>query len=110
MLRRRTWAGLPRGARGGFGANEACRGVLHQRGAQRGGIGALTGRRGRGLVHKQPGAYTKWCAYSRCTHKAVRTQGGARKRRSVAIAGVLLLKGPQARWYKHKAMHIKGRL
>ena len=29
----------------------------------------------------------------RCTHKAVHTQGGAHKRRSVATAGVMLFKG-----------------
>ena len=40
--------------------------------------------------------------------KAVHTQGGAHKRRSVATAGVLLFKGLQARRYTHKAVHTKG--
>ena len=37
------------------------------------------------------------------TGKAVRTQGGAHKRRFVATAGVLLFKGPPG-----KAVHTKG--
>ena len=36
------------------------------------------------------------------------TQGGAHKRRSIATAGVLLFKGPQARRYTHKAVHRGG--
>ena len=48
--------------------------------------------------------------YRRYTQKAVHTQGGTHKRRSVATAGVLLLKGPQARRYTQKAVHTQGRL
>ena len=44
----------------------------------------------------------------RCTQRAVHTQGGAHKRRSVATAGVLLFKGPRARWHTHKAVHTQG--
>ena len=36
------------------------------------------------------------------------TQGGTHKRRSVATAGVLLFKGPQARQCTHKAVHTQG--
>ena len=71
----------------------------------------------------------------RSTHKAVHTEGGAHKRRSVATAGVLLLKGgtgagprversepkhgglavrtqggAHTRWYTQKAVHTKGGL
>ena len=46
----------------------------------------------------------------RCTHKAVHTQGATHKRRSVATAGVLLFKGPQARRCTHKAVQPKGGL
>ena len=44
----------------------------------------------------------------RCTDRAVHTQGGAHKRRSVATVGVLLFKGPRARRYTRKAVHTKG--
>ena len=54
-------------------------------------------------MHTQGGAHT-----SRCIHKAVHTQGGAHKRRYVATTGVLLFKGPQARWCIHKAVEIQG--
>ena len=49
----------------------------------------------------------------RCTHRAVHTQGGAYKRRSVATARVLLFEGPGStheRWYTHRAVHTKGSL
>ena len=46
----------------------------------------------------------------RYTQKAVHTEGGAHKRRSVATARVMLLKGPQARRYTQKAVHTKGGL
>ena len=36
------------------------------------------------------------------------TQGGTHKRRSVATAGVMLLKGPQAKRYTQKAVHTQG--
>ena len=42
------------------------------------------------------------------TQKAVHTQGGTHKRRSVATARVLLFKGPQARRYTEKAVHTQG--
>ena len=73
-----------RRAGGEFGANEA----------RGGGIGALTRRTGGGGVgtHETGIPHT-----SPCMHKAVCTQGGAHKRRSVATAGVLLFKGPWAR-------------
>ena len=38
------------------------------------------------------------------------TQGGTHERRPVATAGVMLFKGPQARWCTHKAEHTKGGL
>ena len=44
----------------------------------------------------------------RYTQKAVHTQGGTHKRRSVATAGVTLLKGPQAKRYTQKAVHTQG--
>ena len=44
----------------------------------------------------------------RCAQKAVHTQGGTHKRRSVATARVLLLKGPQARRYTQNAVHTQG--
>ena len=44
----------------------------------------------------------------RYTLTAVHTQGGTHKRRSVATAGVMLLKGPQARRYTQKAVHTQG--
>ena len=44
--------------------------------------------------HRQGSAHRR-----RCTHKAVHTQGGTHKKRCVATAGVMLFKGPQARWY-----------
>ena len=44
----------------------------------------------------------------RCTHKAVHTQGGTHKRRSVATVGVMLFKGPQATPYTQKAVHTQG--
>ena len=44
----------------------------------------------------------------RYIQKAVHTQGGTHKRRSVATAGVLLFKGPQARRYIQKAVHTQG--
>ena len=46
--------------------------------------------------------------------QAVHTEGGGthkvetHKRRSVATAGVLLFKGPQARRYTQKAVHTQG--
>ena len=43
----------------------------------------------------------------RYTQKAVHTQGGTHKRRSVATARVTLLKGPQARRYTQKAVHTQ---
>ena len=36
------------------------------------------------------------------------TQGGAYTRWSVATAGVMLFKGPQARWCTQKAVHTQG--
>ena len=42
------------------------------------------------------------------TGKAVHTEGGAHKRRSVATAGVMLFKGPQARRCTQKAVHTQG--
>ena len=68
----------------------------------------------------QGGTYTRRCTQKAvCSHrgslvnlwaacKAVHTQGGAHKRRSVATAGVLSFKGPQARRHTHKAVHTKG--
>ena len=38
----------------------------------------------------------------------VHTQGGTHKTQSVATAGVMLFKGPQARWYTQKAVHTQG--
>ena len=38
----------------------------------------------------------------------VHTQGGAHKRRSIATAGVLLFKGPQAGRYTQKAVYTQG--
>ena len=38
---------------------------------------------------------------------AAYTQGGAQKRRSVATTGFLLLKGPQARRCRFKAVHTQ---
>ena len=35
-------------------------------------------------------------------------QGRTHKRWSVATAGVMLLKGPKARWYTQKAVHTQG--
>ena len=58
-----------------------------------GGFGANEARETRSRPHTSP-----------CIHKAVHTQGGAHKRRSVATAGVLLFKGPQARRCIHKAV------
>ena len=40
--------------------------------------------------------------------KAVHTEGGAHNRRSMATAGVMLLKGPQARRDTKKAVHTQG--
>ena len=57
----------------------------------------------RRVVHIQVRAYRRLCI-----HKAVHTQGGAHKRRSVVTARVLLFKWPQAAWYTSKAMHRKG--
>ena len=42
--------------------------------------------------------------------EAVHTQGGTHKRRSIATAGVMLLKGPQARRYTQKAVHTEDGL
>ena len=42
------------------------------------------------------------------TQNAVPTQGGAHKRRSVATAGVMLFKGPQARRYTQNAVPTQG--
>ena len=44
--------------------------------------------------HRQGGTHRR-----RCTYKAEQTKGGTHKRRPVATAGVMLLKGPQARRY-----------
>ena len=54
--------------------------------------------------------YAKGGAHTRATGKAVHTKGAMHKRRSVATAGVMLLKGPQARRYTQKAVHTKGGL
>ena len=48
--------------------------------------------------HRQGGTHK-----TRCLHKAVHT-----KRRSVATAGVMLFKGPQARWYTQNAVPTQG--
>ena len=55
---------------------------------------AATGK----VVHREHGAHTR-----PCTHKC-----GTHKGRSVATAGVVLFKGPQARRYTHKVVHTQG--
>ena len=81
------------GAGGGYGGE--VRGVWGG-GVRRGGTGG-EGYGGFG------GSHTR-----RCKRRAVHTQGGAPKRRSVATAGVLLFKGPRARRYTRKAVHTQG--
>ena len=44
----------------------------------------------------------------RYTQKAVHTQGGTQKRRSVATAGVMLSRGPRARRYTQMAVLTQG--
>ena len=74
-------------------------------------------RANRAVVHIQGGSYTR-----RCTYKAVHNESLAHKRRSVATAGVLLLRGgagvspasseasrsPHTRPCIKKAVHIHG--
>ena len=57
-----------------------------------------------------PESVQPWSTIQLYTQKAVHTQGGTHKRRSVATARVMLLKGPQAGRYTQKAEHTKGGL
>ena len=73
---------------------------LGGRGGGRG--GGREGRGGMGWVGGEGGGVGSY------TQKAVHTQGGTHKRRSVATAGVMLFKGPQARRCTQKAVHTQG--
>ena len=65
-------------------------------------------------IHKRQCTQKAVCSHRRslviqgATGKAVHTQGGAHKRRSVATAGVLLFKRPQARRCIHKEVQLQG--
>ena len=91
---------------GGFGANEAHGGGGGWELGARGGLGANQARGGDWRANESHGGgggvgthETRSPHTSLCIRMVVHTQGGAHKRKSVATAGVLLIKGPQARRY-----------